>query len=54
MVKSFAEEMIGRAVGKNWVSDFRRRHQSELKSLYLCNIEHLHVKGKFGPTYKLF
>jgi len=54
MVKNSAEEMIGRAVGKNWVSDFCRRHESELKSVYLRNIEHLRVKGEYSPTYKLF
>ena len=54
MVKNFAEEMIGREVGKNWVSDFCKRHSSELKSLYLCNIENLYIKGEFGPIYKLF
>jgi len=54
MVRNFAEEMIGRAVGKNWVSQFCRRHQSELKSLYLRNIENQRVKGEYGPTYKLF
>jgi hypothetical protein len=54
MVKNFAEEIIGREVGKNWVSDFCKRHSSELKSLYLRNIENLRVKGEFGPIYKLF
>ena len=54
MVRNFAEEMIGRAVGKNWTSQFCRRHQSELKSLYLRNIENLRVKGEYGPIYKLF
>ena len=54
MVRNFAEEMIGRAVGKNWTGEFCRRHQSELKSLYLRNIENLRVKGEYGPTYKLF
>ena len=54
MVKNFAEEMIGHTVGKNWVSQFCRRHQSELKSLYLRNIENARVKGEYGPTYKLF
>ena len=54
MVKNFAEEIIGRDVGKNWVSQFCRRHQSELKSLYLRNIENLRVKGEYGPTYRLF
>jgi uncharacterized protein YjaZ len=54
MVKNFAEEMIGREVGKNWVSDFYKRHLSELKSLYLRNIENLRVKGEFRLIYKLF
>jgi hypothetical protein len=54
MVKNFAEEMIGREVGKNWVFDFCKRHSSELKSLYLCNIKNLHIKGEFGLIYKLF
>ena len=54
IVRNFAEEIIGRAVGKNWTSQFCRRHQSELKSLYLRNIENLRVKGEYGPTYKLF
>ncbi len=54
MVKNFAEEIIGREVGKNWVGQFCRRHQTELKSLYLRNIENLRVKSEYGPTYKLF
>jgi hypothetical protein len=54
MVKNFAEEMIGYTVGKNWVSQFCQRYQSELKSLYLCNIENQRIKGEYGPTYKLF
>ena len=54
IVKNFAEEIIRRSIGKNQVSDFCRRHQSKLKSLYLRNIEHLRVKGEYGPTYKLF
>jgi len=54
MVKNFAEEIIGRDVGKNWVGQFVKRHQSELKSLYLRNIDNLRAKGEYGPTYKLF
>jgi ribosomal protein S24E len=54
MVKNFAEEMIGYTVGKNWVSQFCRRYQSELKSLYLYNIENQYIKGEYGPIYKLF
>jgi hypothetical protein len=52
MVKNFAEEIIGRKGGKNWVSQFCRRHESELKSLYLRNIDNLRVKGEYGPIYK--
>jgi len=54
MVKNFAEEIIRREVGKNWVGQFCQRHQSELKSLYLRSINGLRVKGEYGPTYQLF
>jgi hypothetical protein len=54
MVKNFAEEIIGRAVGKNWAGDFCKRHQSVLKSLYLRNIDNQRVKGEYAPAYKLF
>jgi hypothetical protein len=54
MVKNFAEEIIGREVGKNWTGEFCRRHNSELKSLYLRNIDNLRIKGEYGPTYQLF
>ena len=54
MVRNFAEEIIGRAVGKNWVSEFVRRHQSELKSLYLRNINNERVKGEYRPIYQMF
>ena len=54
MVKNFAEEIIGRAVGKNWVGQFITRHQKELKSLYLRNIDNLRVKGEYTPAYQLF
>jgi len=54
MVKNFAEEIIGRAVGKNWAGEFCKRHQSVLKSLYLCNIDNQCIKGEYVPAYKLF
>jgi hypothetical protein len=54
IVKNFAEEIIGRPVGKNWASQFVRRPASKLKSLYLRNIDNLRVKGEYPPTYKLF
>ena len=54
MVKNFAEEIIQRAMGKNWAGEFVKRHQSVLKSLYLHNIDNQCVKGEYPPTYKLF
>ena len=54
MVRNFAEEIIGRDVRKNWTGEFCKRHGSELKSLYLRNIDSLRVKGEYGPSYKLF
>jgi hypothetical protein len=54
MVKNFAEEIIEREVGKNWVNQFCQRYKGELKSLYLRNIDNLRIKGEYGPTYKLF
>ena len=39
MVKNFAEEIIKAPLGKNWTSDFVRRHKDVLKSLYLTNID---------------
>ena len=54
IVKNLAEEVIGRSVRKNWTANFVRRHQGELRNLYLCNIDNLRVKGEYAPTYKLF
>jgi uncharacterized protein YjaZ len=54
MVKNFAEEVIGRLVGKNWTGQFVKRYEKELKSLYLRNIDNLRVKGEYPRTYKLF
>ena len=39
IVRNLAEEIIGQEVGKNWTSQFIRRHKDKLESLYLCNID---------------
>ena len=54
MVKNLAEEVIGRMVGKNWTSDFVKRHKDELKSLYLQNIDHQRTKAEYAPMFKFF
>jgi hypothetical protein len=51
MVKNFVEEMIGRAVGKNWTGQFVKRYVDVLKSLYLRNIDNQRVKGQYAPAY---
>ena len=54
MVRSFAEEVAGRPVGKNWTSDFVKRYKDRLKSLYLRNIDGLRTKAEYAPMFKLF
>jgi hypothetical protein len=54
MVKNFAEEMIGRQVGKNWTQGFIRRHDSKLKSIYLRNIDHCRTKAEYAPVFQYF
>jgi Tc5 transposase DNA-binding domain len=54
MVKNFAEEMIGREVGKNWTQGFIRRHDNRLKSIYLRNIDHCRTKAEYAPVFQHF
>ena len=54
IVQNIAEEMIGRSVGKNWTSQFVHRHQGEIKSLYLRNIDNQRVKSEYLPMFKYF
>ena len=35
MVKNIAKEIIGGPIGKNWTSNFVKRYQDRLKSVYL-------------------
>ena len=52
-VKSLAEEIIQRPIGKNWVAEFVKRHQDRLKSVYLRNIDQKRVKSEYAPSYQL-
>jgi hypothetical protein len=54
IVKSLAEEIRGKPVGKNWVGQFVKRHQKVLKSLYLRNIDNLRVGAEYAPIVKQF
>ena len=54
MVKNMAEAMIGDSVGKNWTGEFIRRHKTELKSIYLSNIDKQRTKAEYAPSFKHF
>ena len=40
IVKNLAEEITNTKLGPNWVSRFCKRHQKDLKSVYLRTIDH--------------
>ena len=54
MVKNMAEEIRGAEVNKNWTSHFVCRHQHQLKSLYLYNINNKRASSEYEPIFKLF
>jgi hypothetical protein len=54
IVKNLVEEVIGRKIHKNWIAHFVRQYSSRLKSLYLRNIDNLHVKSEYGPHLEHF
>ena len=54
MVRNLAEEVLGRSVGKNWTSEFVKRHQDRLKSVYLRNIDNNRVQSEYAPLYEHF
>ena len=54
IVKNLAEEIRGANVGKNWTSNFVRRHQDKLKSIHLSTIDNLRVKNEHPASYKYF
>ena len=54
MVRNFAEEIVQGRVGKNWVDVFVKRHRTELKSIYLRNMDSDRVKSEYAPVFKHF
>jgi len=54
IVKSLAEEMVGKSVGKNWTGQFVKRHATQLESLYLRNIDNMRTKAEYAPMIKHF
>jgi hypothetical protein len=54
IARNLAEEIVGRSVGKNWHTDFIRRHKERLKSLYMRNIDSKRKKAEYEPSFRLF
>ena len=54
IVKNMAEEIRGAEVNKNWTSQFVTRHQDQLKSLYLWNIDNKRASSEYESMFKLF
>jgi hypothetical protein len=54
IVKNMAEEIIGSRVGKNWTSDFVKRHKKSLKSAFLRSIDNLRVKADNTASFQSF
>jgi hypothetical protein len=54
IVQNIAKEIAGRSIGKNWTSNFIKRHQRVLKSLYLRNIDNQRIKAEYLPLFKFF
>jgi hypothetical protein len=54
IVKTFAQDICGHEVNKNWVGRFLQRHPNELRSGYLKCIANERVKAEFLPNFILF
>jgi len=54
IVHNLAEELIKRPVHKSWVSDFIKRHQDRLYSVYLRTIDNKRVKADSVPFLEHF
>lgn len=54
IIWNLAEEIRKLPVGKNWVSQFYKRHKLWLKSAYLYNIDNIRVSVEYAPIFILF
>ena len=53
IVKNLAEEIIRRPVGKNWSSQFVKRHKERLISRYLRNIDQKRQDAEYAPMLQV-
>jgi hypothetical protein len=54
MVRKFAFDITGKCPGKNWPSDFLKRHKDEYKSCYLRDFDIARKKADSYYYYKLY
>ena len=54
IVRNLVEEMIQSLVGRNWPAKFVQCHKTELKSLYLRNIDSMRKKAEYKPSFQMF
>ncbi len=52
--RNFAEEMYSGRLGKNWMTHLIHRHEMNLKTIYLHDIDNLRKKSEYAPYFKLF
>jgi predicted GTPase len=54
IVRNMAEEIAQRRVGKNWVSEFVKRHEKDLLSRYLQAMDRDRKAAEYAPLFKAF
>jgi hypothetical protein len=54
IVTNMAEEIAGARIGKNWTSEFVKRHKKSLKSSFLRSIDNLRVKADNTASFQSF
>ena len=54
IVQNFAEEIYGGCLGRCWTTQFIHRHEMDLKTMYLRNIDSLWKKSEHAPYFRLF
>jgi Tc5 transposase DNA-binding domain len=54
IIRNLAEEILKGPVGKNWTSNFIRRHSDRIDSRYLRLIDRVRVSAESIPLFKHF
>lgn len=52
IVRNIAEEISGQSLGPNWTTRFVKRHEKQLKSLYLRTIDNMRKKADYAPYFR--